>query len=104
MERAGGLGEKSGVGEFVEVGGTGEDARSFAFPPLIVAAFDEFGFDQLESLQEELKGIGESEGVLAGDAASELMDEEFAKGDIDGRRGLEVADRGEDIVGSVRCV
>lgn len=87
------------VGDFVQVGGAGEDTGGFVAPPLVVAALVEFGFDHFEGLQEELAGVGKGESILAGDASGELVDEELAEGDVDGGGGLEVADGGEDVGG-----
>jgi len=44
-----------------------------------------------------LKGIGESDGVLACDASGDLVNEEFAERDVDGRGRLEIADGTEDV-------
>jgi hypothetical protein len=58
-----------GTGDFIEVERAGEDAFCFFFPIFDIAGVLEFDFDGRESLQNELKGIGQSDGVLACDAS-----------------------------------
>src|SRR5438874_12276449 len=97
MERCGSAGEERWIGDFVEVGRAGEDALGFFTPVFSVTGVFEFDFDGGKSLQEELAIVREGERVLAGDAAGDLMKKDFAERDIDGGRGLKIADGGENV-------
>src|SRR5438874_10709560 len=99
MERCGSAGEERWIGDFVEVGRAGEDALGFFAPVFGVAGIFEFGLDGGKSLQEELAIVGKGESVLAGDAAGDLMKKDFAERDIDGGRGLKIADGRENVRG-----
>ena len=99
MERIATIGEERGIGDAIEVGGTGEDAPGLVVPIFVVASFVDFGFDGGESLQQELAMVGESASVLARDAAGDLMKENFAESDVNGGGRLEIADGGEDVRG-----
>ena len=99
MERCDGAGEQRWIGDFVEVGRSSENALSFFAPVFGVAGIFEFGLDGGKSLQEELAIVGKGESVLAGDAAGDLMKKDFAERDIDGGRGLEIADGGKNVRG-----
>ena len=63
------------------------------------AGFFQLFLDERESLQEKLALIGKGESVLAGDTAGELIDQDLAEGDVDGSRGLEIADGVENVGG-----
>ena len=99
MERERALRKKRRRGESFEVGRAREDAVGFLAPCFDVAAFAVFRLDLRESLQKELAVVGESEGILACDAAGDLVNEEFAESDVDGGGRLEVADGGENVRG-----
>jgi hypothetical protein len=78
MEGITAIGEKRDVGEGVKVGRAGEDAAGFFVPVFDIAAIAQFGFNGGESLQKELAIVEKGERVLARDASSDLMNEDFA--------------------------
>jgi len=97
MEGITAIGEKRDVGDGVKVGRAGEYAASCFVPIFDIAAVAKFGFDGGESLQQELAVVEKGERVLARDASSDLMNEDFAESDVDGGARLEVSDGGENI-------
>ena len=99
METITAVGKERNIGDLVQVGGAGEDALGFFAPVFGIAGVLKFGFDGGESLQDELESVGEGDGVLAGDASGDLVNEEFAESDVDGSGRLEIADGGENIGG-----
>ena len=100
MEGITAIGEKRDVGEGVKVGRAGEDAAGFFVPVFDIAAIAQFGFDGGESLQKEVAIVEKGERVLARDASSDLMNEDFAESDVDGGGRLEVSDGGKNIGGN----
>jgi hypothetical protein len=97
MERERALRKKRRRGESFEVGRAREDAVGFLAPGFDVAAFAVFRLDLGERLQKELAVVGKSEGILASDAAGDLVNKEFTESDVDGGSRLEVADGGENV-------
>lgn len=94
-----GFGQEGGKSDLVEVGRFAKDAAGFFAPVIGEAGFLELLLDEGEGLEEKLALVGEGHGVLAGDAAGELIEEDFAEGDVDGCSGLEIADGVEDVGG-----
>ena len=83
--------------EIAEVGIAGKDALSLLLPVTIVSAVLELLFYSRNGLEEKLAVVAERNCVLAREAAGDLVEEDFSEGDVDGGRGLKVADGGEDV-------
>lgn len=75
------------------------DAVSLLFPSGAITAVDEFLFHSRKGLKKQLAVVAKSEGVLAREAAGDLVDEDFAEDEIDGSGRLKIADGVEDIRG-----
>jgi len=99
VEGFGTVGEEKWIGEVIEIGRAGENAVSFFLPTFCVASIADFGFDSGNSLQQELAIVSEGDGVLAGDASGDLVNENFSESDIDGSSGLKITDGGKNIRG-----
>jgi hypothetical protein len=99
LKRAVAVRQQGSEREIAEVRIVGKDALRFFAPISFVAAVFEFLFYGGEGLEEELAVVAEGEGVLAGETASDLMEEDLSEGDIDRRSGLKIADGGEDVRG-----
>jgi hypothetical protein len=88
MERECAWREERRSGDGFQVGRAREDALGFFLPIFGVAGAADFGLDAGQSLQEELAIVGE--GVLARDAAGDLVNEKFAECNVDGGGRLEL--------------
>ena len=82
-----------------EVRIAGEDSFRLFLPVTPVSAVVELLFYGGKGLEEKLAVVAESGGVLAGEAAGDLVEEDFSEGDVDGRGGLKIADSGQDVGG-----
>ena len=82
-----------------EVRIAGEDSFRLFLPVTPVSAVVELLFYGGKGLEEKLAVVAESGGVLAGEAAGDLVEEDFSEGDVDGRGGLKIADGGQDVGG-----
>ena len=82
-----------------QVGIGREDTIGFFFPRVGIPAVCDFFFDDGESLQQKLAVVTEGDGVLAGEAAGDLVNEDLSEGEINGCGGLEVADGFENVRG-----
>ena len=85
--------------EMAEVRIAGEDSFRLFLPVTPVSAVVELLFYGGKGLEEKLAVVAESGGVLAGEAAGDLVEEDFSEGDVDGRGGLKIADSGQDVGG-----
>jgi len=85
--------------EMAEVRIAGQDSFRLFPPVTVVAAVLELLFYGGKGLEEKLAVVAEGDGVLAGEAAGDLVEEDFSEGDVDGRGGLKVADGGQDVSG-----
>jgi hypothetical protein len=83
-----------------EVGIGREDATGFFLPCAGITVFRNFLFEGRESLQQKLTVVTEGNGVLAGEAAGDLVDEDLSESKIDGGCGLEAADGSENVRGA----
>lgn len=99
MERDFAFWKERGESELMDVGGFAENAPGFFAPTGVKAGFLEFLLDERKSLQKKLTLIGKGESIPARDMASELTDQDLAEGDVDGGRGLEIADGVKDVGG-----
>ncbi len=99
LKRTEAVRQQGSKGEIAEVGIARKDALCFLLPIAIVAAVLELLFYGGKGLEEKLAVVAESEGVLAGEAAGDLVEEDFSEGDVDGRSGLKIADGGQDVGG-----
>jgi hypothetical protein len=88
MERECAGREERRRGDGFQVGRARADALRFFLPIFGVAGAADFGLDAGQSLQEELAIVGE--GVLARDAAGDLVNEKFAECNVDGGGRLEL--------------
>ncbi len=82
-----------------EVRIAGQDSFRLFPPVTVVAAVLELLFYGGKGLEEKLAVVAEGDGVLAGEAAGDLVEEDFSEGDVDGRGGLKIADSGQDVGG-----
>ncbi len=85
--------------EMAEVRIAGEDSFRLFLPVTPVAAVVELLFYGGKGLEEKLAVVAESDGVLAGEAAGDLVEEDFSEDDVDGRGGLKIADGGQNVGG-----
>jgi hypothetical protein len=82
-----------------EVRIAGEDSFRLFLPVTAVAAVLKLLFYGGKGLEEKLAVVAESEGVLAGEAAGDLVEEDFSEDDVDGRGGLKIANGGQNVGG-----
>jgi hypothetical protein len=93
------LGRTKGSVRPIEIARARQGALVFLMPIVLRSRHRGFRFDSGKSLQKELAIVGERRGVLAGNAASDLKKENFAKSAVDRGGRLEVADGGKDVGG-----
>lgn len=82
-----------------EIGIAREDAGGFFFPGVRIAGADELLFYRGKRLEQELAVVTQSESVLTGESAGDLVDEDFSKNEIDSGGGLKIADGVENVRG-----
>ena len=97
FERSVALRKKDAVGLVAQILVGGKDASGLLAPVVVEATIDELVLDRRKRVQEKLAVVAEGEGILAREAASDLVEEDFAESEIDGGGGLKVADGVEDI-------
>jgi len=84
------------AGLVAEVRIGGKDAIGFGLPGIAIAADGDFFLDGRKRLEKKLAVVAEGDGVLAGETACDLRNDEFPECEVDCRGGMENA-RGEKI-------